>query len=168
MDYVLETNRLRMRPFLLGDAPCFYHLNADPEVIRHTGDASFRDEEEARQFILDYDKYRKYGYGRWTLLLKDKDDFAGWCGLNYNEDKGETDLGFRLSRSFWNRGYATEAAMACIDNGFEKLKLKRIIGRALKVNTASIRVLEKAGMKYEREFEAHGSKAVLYSIENSF
>lgn len=159
-----ETDRLILRKFMAEDAVHFFELNADPEVIQYTGDEPFDNLSDALQLINDYSHYDKYGYGRWTVLLKGSNEFLGWCGLNYNEDIHETDLGFRILKKHWNKGIATEAAKTCIDFGFDDLKLKRIIGRALTQNKASINVLKKIGMIFEKEFEAHGSTAVLYSI----
>lgn len=154
-----------MRNFELEDAEYMFQLNADPDVIRYTGDEPFTSVEEARSFILNYDRYTKYGYGRWTVIHAETLSYIGWCGLNYNEDIDETDLGFRLLKKTWGHGYATEAASACLNYGFSQLGLKKIIGRALIENTLSIRVLTKLGMKFEKKFEAHGSVAHQYFIK---
>lgn len=155
-NYILETPRLLLREFHEEDAPHFYKLNEDPEVTRYTGDLPFRDEEAARQFLLDYDQYEKHGYGRWAVLLKPENtrpEWIGWCGLKYIPELDETDVGFRFFRSYWGRGYATEAARACLAYGFGALGLKRIVGRAMKENAASVRVLQKIGMEFWKEFD---------------
>lgn len=154
---ILQTPRLILRQFLPTDAAAMYRLNADPEVIRYTGDQPFSSEATALKFLQDYDQYRLNGYGRWAMILKSNHEFIGWCGLRYDSQTNETDLGFRLFTNYWNQGLATEAAKACIDYGFTQLQLKELVGRVMKANTASIRVLEKAGMKFwkEHEFEAH-------------
>ncbi len=144
------------------DASSIFQLNSDPEVIRFTGDEAFKSVEEAAQLIRDYDQYKKYGYGRWTILSDDPSEYLGWCGLNYNKDTKETDIGFRLLRSQWGKGIATEAAAACLDYGFNQLGLDKIIGRAMKENQASVRVLVKTGMRFEKDFDAHGSKCVQF------
>lgn len=156
--YILETPRLFLREFREEDASFFFELNEDPEVIRYTGDPPFASLEEARQFLLDYDQYRKYGYGRWAVLLRPESDggspeWIGWCGLKYISELDETDIGFRLFRRYWGRGYATEAALACLDYGFRELGLRRIVGRVMKENVASVRVLEKIGMEFWKEFD---------------
>ena len=152
--YILETPRLLLREFREEDAPHFFQLNEESEVIRYTGDQPFISVEEARQFLLDYDQYEKYGYGRWAVLLKKPAPiWAGWCGLKYIPELDETDIGFRFFRRYWGQGYATEAARACLDYGFRQVALKRIVGRAMKENVASVRVLEKIGMEYWKEFD---------------
>lgn len=151
-----------MRQFLEEDAKGMYELNNDPDVIRYTGDGPFASEDAARDFILQYDSYNKFGIGRLSLLLKDTDEYAGWCGLKYDPVSKETDLGFRLLKKFWNNGYATEAALRSVEFGFNELKLEKIVGRAMKENVASINVLKKTGMVFEKEFEAHGGICVQY------
>ena len=156
--YLLETPRLLLREFRQEDAPHFFALNEDPEVVRYTGDPPFASLEEARQFLLDYDQYEKYGYGRWAVLRKPergegRPQWIGWCGLRYVPGLDETDIGFRFFRRYWRQGYATEAARACLDFGFDQLGLKRIVGRAMKENGASIRVLEKIGLEFWKEFD---------------
>ncbi|MCO6490065.1 MAG: GNAT family N-acetyltransferase [Phaeodactylibacter sp.] len=156
--YILETPRLLLREFAEDDAPHFFELNEDPEVVRYTGDPPFASIEEARQFLSDYDQYEKYGYGRWAVLLKAESagsgpSWIGWCGLKYIPELDETDIGFRFFRRYWGRGYATEAARACLEYGFRELRLKRIVGRVMKENTASVRVLEKIGLEFWKEFD---------------
>lgn len=90
----------------------------------------------------------------------------GWCGLKYNSNTEETDVGFRFFEHYWNKGFATESARACIDYGFKKLNLNTVIGRAMQDNTASVKVLEKLGMKYLRDFDFDGHKGVIYKIES--
>ncbi|MEM9921622.1 MAG: GNAT family N-acetyltransferase [Bacteroidota bacterium] len=150
--HIIQTDRLVLRQFEAKDANGFYEMNADPEVIRHTGDLPFTSVEAAQLFIESYDHYQQYGFGRWTVLDRQKEEYLGFCGLKYSPDKQEVDLGFRLIRRYWGLGYATEAAMACLNYGFEHLQMEKIVGRARKDNPASIRVLEKIGMHFQKTF----------------
>lgn len=166
---MLETSRLILREFIVDDAEALYNLNGDPDVIRFTGDVPFKEVLDAVEFIATYDEYRTNGCGRWAMIGKSaalENQFVGWCGLKFHPESGETDVGFRLSKAYWNRGLATEAAQACIEHGFMTLRLKSIIGRAMAANTASISVLEKIGMRFERPFEFHGGPGVIYRICN--
>jgi RimJ/RimL family protein N-acetyltransferase len=153
-----------MREFREEDAEGMYELNNDPDVIRYTGDPPFSSVEAARDFIRQYAGYNKFGTGRLSVFLKGTDQYLGWCGLKYDPASSETDVGFRLIKKFWNNGYATEAALKSIEHGFNDLGLTKIIGRAMQENVASIRVLEKTGMTFEKEFEAHGGICVQYCI----
>ncbi|MBN2616178.1 MAG: GNAT family N-acetyltransferase [Bacteroidales bacterium] len=162
---VLETERLYLREMNPEDAESFYLLNLDPEVVKYTGDKPFENAEEARQFLKNYDQYKKYGFGRWAVIRKEDGAFLGWCGLKYTPALGEVDVGFRLFRKYWNQGYATESARACVEWGLDQPEVDEIIGRAMKENTASIRVLEKIGMTFHGEFDFERHPGLLYKIE---
>jgi RimJ/RimL family protein N-acetyltransferase len=164
---ILETHRLMLREFTLDDAQIFYKLNLNPNVIKYTGNSAFKDIDEAKRFLENYSDYKDNGFGRWAVLNKSTDEFLGWCGLKYDKYLDETDIGFRFFENFWNQGFATESAKACIDYGFEKLQLTTIIGRAMKENAASIKVLEKIGLHYAKDFDFDGQEGVIYKIENT-
>jgi [ribosomal protein S5]-alanine N-acetyltransferase len=82
------------------------------------------------------------------MHTKDDMEFIGLCGLKYRPETDEIDLGYRLMQKAWGKDYATEAAQASLEHGFNKLNLKLITGRANIENLASIKVLEKAGMDF--------------------
>jgi len=161
---VLETKRLILRQFFPEDATDLYELNLDEDVIRYTGDEPFKDVAQAAVFLKNYSDYDENGYGRWAMIEKGTGRFIGWCGLKLHPDSGETDIGFRLFKAYWNHGFATEAAKACIDYGFDTLLLNSIIGRAMATNRASIHVLEKIGLQFEKPFDFHGGPGVIYRI----
>lgn len=150
MSYLFETERLKLREFNFDDANNLYQLNLDPEVIKYTGDPPFETSETARLFIYNYKDYKLNGFGRWAIELKSDGSFIGWSGLKLNEDN-EIDLGYRFLKSAWGKGYATEAAHACLQYGFDKLGFNRIIARVAKENVGSIKVVDKLGMKYYKE-----------------
>ncbi len=149
MNIIIETERLLLRTFTLEDAPLVYELNLDPEVIRYTGDP-IRDIDHARQVLEQtiLPQYALYNHGRWAVLVKPDLQFIGWCGLKARPERNEIDLGYRFMQTAWGKGYATEAAFASLQYGFEKLYIPRIVGRAMPQNTPSIRVLEKCGMQF--------------------
>ncbi len=160
----LETKRTYLRCLSVDDAENFYQLNLDKEVIKYTGDKPFYDVYEAETFLNEYDQYEKYGVGRLAVIEKEKNKFLGWCGLKYDPIKNEYDIGFRFFRANWNKGYATETASACLDFGFQKMGIERILGRAMKLNVASIKVLQKIGLKYVGDFELDLHDGVLYEL----
>ncbi len=161
---MIETPRLRLREFHLDDAAAMHAMNADPEVLRFTGDVPFASLEEARAFLLAYDQYRTRGMGRWVMEEKQGGAFVGWCGLKYDPDIDEVDLGFRLPRAVWGRGYATEAGRACLEYGFGKLGLRRIVGRAMADNASSHRVLMKLSMVEVERKTDEGAMWVIYEV----
>lgn len=165
MRKILETPRLFLRELETADAPSFFALNANPNVIRYTGNTAFTSIEEARVFLENYSDYQENGYGRWAVILKDSGRFLGWCGLKFDAETQQTDIGFRFFEEDWGKGYATESAQACLQVGFETFQLKEIVGRAMKANTASIRVLEKVGLHYVEDMVFDQQEAVLYKIK---
>ena len=166
MKPILETERLLLREINPDDAGDFFNLNENPNVIKYTGDKAFQNIDGAREFLENYQDYRLNGYGRWAVISKVNNEFLGWCGLKYNSSTEETDVGFRFFEHYWNKGFATESAGACIDYGFKNLNLNTVIGRAMQDNTASVNVLEKLGMKYLIDFDFDGHKGVIYKIES--
>lgn len=168
MKPILETPRLLLRELQTSDAEKFYQLNLNPNVIRYTGNSAFKNTEEAFLFLENYQDYKQNGYGRWAVIEKSNDEFIGWCGLKYDKGLAETDIGFRFFETHWNKGYATESAKACITYGFQKLHLKRIIGRAMTENAASIKVLEKIGLTFDKEFDFNKeNKGFIYRIDRA-
>ena len=164
MKIILETARLYLREFESSDGVHFYHLNNDEEVIKHTGNNPFKSLKEAMVFIENYSDYKQNGFGRWAVCLKKTNEFLGWCGLKL--ENNEIDLGYRFYKKHWGKGYATEAALGCINYGFSTLKLKKIIGRSHIKNEASICILKKCNFKFKKKYVYDNQPAVLYALIN--
>ena len=160
----IETERTIMRKLAKKDAKDLYTLNLDKEVLKFTGDRPFENLQTAMDFLINYDQYEKYGVGRLAVIDKKTSKFLGWCGLKYSEDKNEYDIGFRFYKKYWNKGLATETAKKCLDFGFDECKIEKIVGRAMKENIASIKVLEKIGMTFKENFDFEGHEGVIYEI----
>ena len=150
MKIIFETERLLVREFAEADAEAFFKLNTDPEVLRFVPDKALLSVEQARQLLIDHPiaDYRKYGFGRGALIIKSTGEQIGFAGLKYLEELGEVDVAYRLLPKYWGKGLATEAAIASVRFGFTDLELKKIIGLVMPENIASVRVLEKAGLRY--------------------
>ncbi len=159
---IISTSRLYLRRFQASDDKDFFLLNSDQDVIRYTGDSPFENITAANLFLRNYNHYEQYGYGRWAVINKIQNQFIGWCGLKYSSELDEVDIGFRFFKKFWNQGFATEAAAASLHYGFDHLGLEQIVGRAMKANTASVRVLEKLGMRYLEDRIMDGEPGVVY------
>lgn len=157
---VATTDRLELRRFSLDDVEHFFRLNQDLELLRYTGDQPFRDLQQVEQFINAYDQYDKYGIGRWSVYFKNTEQYLGFCGLRFSEEHQEIDIGFRIARRYWNKGYATEAALASMKIGFNhrhpQVINDKIIGRAMMDNAASHAVLKKLGMQATEQTEELG------------
>lgn len=153
MKAILETERLLLREFVEEDAEWFYRLNSNPEVLRFVPDKTLQSVEQARQILIDHPitDYQKHGFGRGACILKSTGEQIGFAGLKYLPELGEVDVAYRLMPSHWGNGLATEVALASVHHGFANIGLKQIIGLAMPANTASIRVLEKAGLRYSEK-----------------
>ncbi|MBL1409237.1 GNAT family N-acetyltransferase [Sphingobacterium faecale] len=160
----LQTERLSLRPFRKEDGKAMYELNDDPEVLQYTGDVQFENVAAAEVFLEGYNQYVEYGVGRMIVTLKETSEILGWCGLKYHPDPNEYDIGYRFYKKHWGKGYATESAIAAMEDGFARLGMKQILGRARTENTASIRVFEKLNMEFVEEFFEDGENWVLYQI----
>lgn len=158
------TDRLRLRELNEGDALFAFELNADPEVIRYTGDDPFESIEDAGEFLKNYQSYIKYGFGRWGVEIRETGELIGWCGLKYTPELDEFDVGFRFFKQFWNQGFATESAMKCLEIGFQEFAMERIVGRAMTENLGSIRVLQKIGLSFVSDYKFDEEEGVLYAI----
>lgn len=164
-NFILETERLNLREFNATDAEVMYRLNSNPNVMKYTGDVYFNSVEESEKLIVNYPDYRKNGFGRWATIRKKDNQFIGWCGLKLHEDN-LVDIGYRFFEEYWNQGYATESAKACIEYGLTTLNLTEIYGNSSKENIGSIRVMEKIGLEFWKEGEYDGMKnAVQYRIK---
>lgn len=180
MKVFLETERLILRQFTEDDANNLFELNSDPEVIRFTPDAGQPNEYAVIQtqtipkYLAYYEKYDSYGV--WAVIEKSSQEFIGWFFMRPAVDApyfdpvltqpNDIELGYRLRKAAWGKGYATEAAKASISRGVSELGTQRIVAVALAANLASIRVMEKAGLKLEKRFiyEPLAQEVVMYAL----
>lgn len=165
-DTILESDRCIFSEWVIEDAIHLFELNSNPEVLRFTGDQAFKNIEDAQDFILSYDAFQNFKMGRWAIRTKSKKEYLGWCGLKYHPN-GVVDLGFRFFQKYWNKGYATECSLTCLDYGFSVLQLEKIIARAQKENIASLRVIEKLGMKFEFNYHENENEWTQFSLIKS-
>ncbi len=166
MKVVLETDRLFLREYVEDDAEAFFQLNSDPEVVRFTPNAVLQNVDQAREILLanPMADYRKYGFGRWACILKSTGEHIGFSGLKYLEELGEVEIGYRLVRNRWGFGFATEAAIAVVRFGLADLALEHIIGLVMPENIASVRVLEKAGLRFSENVRCWEMQFAKYVI----
>lgn len=191
MKVFLESERLILRQFNMADADNLLALDSDPEVMRFINggkptDYAFIAEIFLPKILSYYDKYENYGF--WAAMEKSSQYFIGWFHFypaietNFGVEldivkNGDIALGYRLKREQWGKGYATEISRSLIEKGFSEWGLQKVVAWALAANTASRRVMEKVGLKLEKEFSFKESqlpffseserKAVMYSIDKS-
>ena len=144
MQVFLETQRLVLRRFSADDAGNLTELDADPDVMRFVtgGVPTSREEIETEvlpAFLGYYERYE--GYGFWAVIEKATGEFLGWFHFRPRPDSipGEVELGYRLRKSAWGKGYATEGSRALISAGFSQFGVQRVVAEAMAINTASDR-----------------------------
>lgn len=161
----IETARLHLRHFTLGDLDDLYPIFSDPEVLTYmkTGEPASRAEtEHALSSIIKH--WEQHGFGRWAVVDKETGKLIGYGGLRNLH--GTPELVYLLARDYWGRGLATEIARASLKWGFEERHFERIIAVTRPGHTASRRVMEKVGMIYERDTQYYEVDVVLYAISH--
>jgi len=151
MHVILATPRLAIRQFTEDDADNLFNLNSDPEVMRYLTGGRPTPRQEIRSQIIPFHLavYRQLDrLGTWAAESTTTGEFLGWFHLRPSPDNDITnvELGYRLGRSAWNKGYATEGSRALIRMGFTDLGVERVFAHTMTVNTPSRRVLEKCGL----------------------
>lgn len=163
----METQRLVLREFQPEDFRELAPILADPQVMKFspTGVLSLpQTQEKIDSFITSY---KKFGFGKWAIIFKQSNQLIGYCGIAVEQidHQHEKEIGYRLDSRFWGKGLATEATLGVIEHGFEQFKFPYILGIVERANTASVRVLEKLGMQYERKTVFHGVEMDVYQVD---
>jgi RimJ/RimL family protein N-acetyltransferase len=157
MDVFLQTERLVLRRFTPADVDLLVDLDSDPAVMDfiNGGRPTPRDEIEHDVLPAMLSYYERFaGLGFWAAIDKSSGACLGWFHFRPTRDgqPDEPELGYRLKRSAWGKGYATEGARALVDKGFAEYGVRRVFATTMTVNTRSRRVMEKAGLRYVRTF----------------
>ena len=157
MQVYCETQRLVLRRFTMADVDNLVRLDADPDVMHFiTGGMPTAREEIEKEilpaFLAYYERFE--GYGFWAAIQKSAGQFLGWFHFRPREGASldEAELGYRLRKSAWGKGYATEGSRALIRKGFTEFGVRRVVAETMAVNLASRRVMEKAGLTLVRSF----------------
>jgi [ribosomal protein S5]-alanine N-acetyltransferase len=173
MKIFVETERIVLRHIVEGDANDLFYLDSDPEVVRYVGNVPLEKYEQAVKTIEGiHEQYNKYGIARWAMIEKSSNSFLGWAGLKYITDtvNGKSnyyDLGYRLAKAYWGKGYATEAAKAVLEYGFNIMHLPTIYAIADCENDKSHHVLEKSGLQFVNEFDLKSRPHKWYYIDSA-
>ncbi|MBK8955232.1 MAG: GNAT family N-acetyltransferase [Saprospiraceae bacterium] len=170
MELHLETARFILRDIRPEDLEGFYELDSDPEVHRYLGNCPVTDKEQLSKVIESIRKqYLDHGIGRWAVIEKTSGKFIGWCGLKWvtdtlNGHQNYHDLGYRIVRSSWGKGVATECASATLEYGFHEMGLKKIYAAVHLENLASQKVLENTGFRKMNAFECDSEPHWWYQL----
>ena len=157
MQVYLETDRLLLRHVTTADVEQLVALDAHPEVMRYvSGGAPTPRAVIEREILPHWLRYYELfeGFGFWAAVEKSSGEFLGWFEFRPPEGggPGEVELGYRLRKSVWGKGHATEGSRALIRKGFTELGVRRVVAETMAVNTSSRRVMEKSGLTLERTF----------------
>jgi len=159
MSVLIETERLYIRELLPTDIEGMFEMDRDPEVHKFIGNKPLTSIEQSRDTIeFVRRQYVDFGIGRWAVLELGTNEFVGWTGWKFMKGplNGHTDFydfGYRLTRKFWGKGYATESARAALSYGFETLHFNNAYAMTDVNNAASRKILEKIGFKYIETFK---------------
>lgn len=152
----LETERLLIRPFAMGDLEEAYAIfEGHPDVWRFDPGRprSFEERREELQYRIW--QFRRNGFGCMAVVLKETGRLIGYCGLQLYlwerqpASTPEVELFYKLGRDYWGQGYATEACQEMVRHAFERLRLPRLVSWTDRENSRSIALLEKLGMRIE-------------------
>jgi RimJ/RimL family protein N-acetyltransferase len=157
MHVFLETENLLLRRFTEADLDNLVELDGDPEVMRYlTGGPATPREEIAGDILPAWLRYyeRYEGFGFWAAIEKATGEFIGWFHFRppSGSPEDEVELGYRLRRAAWGKGYGTEASRALIRKGFTEFGVRRVFASTAAENIGSRRVMEKSGLKFLRTY----------------
>ena len=174
--YIIKSDRLGFRDWNAEDLFEFAEINADFEVMEHFPKPSTQLETAAFIERLQ-NHYEKDGYSYFATEIIETGELIGFIGLAYQDYQTDftpaTDIGWRLKKTAWGKGYATEGAIRCLDFAFEDLKLEKVISTCTIGNIKSENVMKKIGMTKKGEFNhpklsnyPDFEKCIWYEIEN--
>lgn len=164
--YEIETSRLLLRQLNSADLNDLCRIYANPEIMKYIGETKTK--QQVKKYInMMLESWEKNNLGMWAIIFKSNGHFIGDGGICFLEKTPEIEVGYVLEKSYWHLGLATEVAKASLRYGFEVLSLDRIIAVADPENAASRRVMEKVGMKYEKDAFHYNTNVVLYSISKA-
>ena len=154
---MLETDRLILRDLQESDLPALIALNQDPEVMQYFP-KPYSQAESLRLYQGIQDEVKAYDYSLWTVEEKTSREFISLVGLHHSDlqifaGKEAIEIGWRLRKEFWNCGYATEAAQACLDFAFQQAGLSEVYSFTSLLNLPSQKVMQKLSMEFVKEFD---------------
>lgn len=150
---ILETDRLKLRPFREDDAECVFECwESDPDVAKYMFWTSHNDIEKTKEWIIfELGQIEKPDWYRFAIVLKDINELIGTALIYYEKEVECWEIGYNLGKKYWGKGYTTEAMKTVIDFAREQLKISQLVGRYAKENSASGNVMNKLGFQYEKD-----------------
>ena len=169
---ILETERLYLRELNQGDFEALSRILTDEETM-YAYNVAFSPEETQEWLDRQLTRYKKYGFGLWAAVLKEKDEMIGQCGITMQpwNDKEVLEIGYLFRRDCWHKGFATEAAAACKKYAFTKLNADKIHSIIRDTNIPSQNVAKRNGMRITDSWVKHyrgiDMPHYLFTVENN-
>ncbi len=164
----LETERLTLRAFREDDVQAFFELSQDPDVMRYVGDRRVPTLQEAWRAVAGWlGHWALRGYGQWAIEERASGRLIGRAGIINPFDWPGPEVGYLLGRDWWGHGYATEAAQAAMDWGFEQLGFTDLLSLIDPANHASIAVATRLGESPRGDVELWGNRVLIYGISRA-
>lgn len=153
---IIETERLYLRELEQTDIESLSKILQDEQTM-YAYEGAFDDGEVQNWLTKQIDNYQRDGFGLWAVILKQRNEMIGQCGLTWQDFSDQTvlEIGYLFQREFWHNGFATEAAKACKQYAFEQLNAQEVYSIILDTNAASQKVAERNGMVRCGEFIKH-------------
>jgi ribosomal-protein-alanine N-acetyltransferase len=162
----IETLHLLLRAWTPEDADAWLRILHEDGILRYFPNQTPPSREKADAYIAHHRvHWEKHGYGHWAVVMCSDGQVVGWNGLEYLPELDETEVAYLLSKRVQGRGYATEAARAAVQFGFETAGLSKIIGLVHPENIGSVRVLEKCGLSFVDRIALWGLEMSRYQIQ---
>jgi len=155
-NFVIQTKRLLLREMTKKDIPAISKILKDQEVM-YAWEHAFSNKEVASWLEENLARYQRDKFSYWAVILKEEEKLIGVCGIitEYVDDKKHLGLGYIFDKDYWQKGYAYESALACMDYVLNTLREKQITAQVRTNNIASKKLAEKLGMKVESEFSKY-------------
>ncbi len=161
----LTTARLQLRPSTTTDIDALHRLWTDAGVRKYLWDDEIITREVTAEVVASsLADFAEHGFGHWVITWKDQTELIGWGGLRHFGEPPEVEVLYGFFPGFWGQGLAVEATRAMLHYGFTELGLERIYAGTDPPNTPSVRVMEKAGMRFDKRTQVNGLDAIYYVI----
>lgn len=153
---ILETERLYLREMNQDDFDSLCRILQDEDTM-YAYEGAFSDKEVQEWLDRQILRYQKWNFGLWAVVLKENDELIGQCGLTMQpwKEAEVLEIGYLFNRSYWHKGYATEAAKACKKYAFEILNADEVCSVIRDTNTASQNVAVRNGMAVADTWTKH-------------
>lgn len=162
---LIESERLYLRELIIDDKEVLMKVLSNPESMEFYPHP-FSEEEVERWIQWNIENYKEYKHGLWAVILKEGEVFIGDCGITMQNigDKTVPEIGFHIIKEYCNKGFASEAALACKEYAFEVLHYHEVFSYTTVRNLPSQKVAEKIGMQFWGHMEKNGEKQIVHFI----